>query len=502
MLDFENDRLIEKCDIKEIISKNFLDEIINIIPIFMKKTDFLRTSNQKNVILSKMPFVGGEKIKLYVEHSITKFGLRHIVNNYLSYMKYDKKNEHKVLYHIRHRIHKWIEYSFFPLTLVRVLIWMNSNDDTNEITKVLSNIEFITDYQCRCKFFYPKALKDIFNETFIYFAGCVYGDGSIDSESYISVYDGHPDKEKLKYSKLYLTKLSKKLHKKLGIIGVVRKDKKYNLYYLEIGNKWFVRYFCFIFSISSGRKTNLKLPIILQKNKKVVKYFWRGLFDSDGGVSSTHQAVSISSSCRELLEGFKEYLKNNRVNCKLLSQSNKYGKWFQLYILASEIHDFCKVIGSSHPLKQKIFAEILNKGPSDRVFKGINKSTITQEGTFNLSLIENRHKSTKFVRLPIKPSKELMKLARFVRPKNESSIFVRRSDASYILTNEEVEMISNYIEKIFGVKKVFENLKSRVPYFYSVRLAKFFSTFFNYEKPWKSQTPDEFINEWNKILVI
>jgi hypothetical protein len=300
------------------------------------------------------------------------------------------------------------------------------------------------------------------------------------------------------YSKKFLEKINNKLNEEYGISGSIRKVKNQNLFKLQIGNKWFIRFFSFIFNLPAGKKVNLKEPFILLKFPEYRIYFWRGIFDSDGSTSSDHQYLSISSSQVNLLKSFKNYLIANNILCRLNLQQNKFGKWYSLYIPSSEIKGFCELIGTSHPLKQKILSEILRKGPSVTVFRGINKRTL-KGNCFDFSLMVKRRSLSKHIMLPRKPTKKLMEIARFMRIKNKNVVILVRKDRNKILTDKEVKSLSKKIEKLFGIKSVIWGKNRLLPCFYSSELSKFIRNYFVYEKPWTPENPEKLILEWNDI---
>lgn len=501
-LTIENDPLLvfNNPNIMLVHYKNF--KFFNPISLFCSRNDFAIRKQIKNNFSSRIPFLGGHDLKNYISHNLSIHGLELIFNSYFIYMNYPLKDKHKHFYHFKKRMAVWLKESFFPITLLRVILYLNSkNSFNNEFIKIIISVKYITDYQHRVKFYYPKTIEQALDPKIIYFGGCVFGDGNIHYEASINIADGHPDQDKLIYSKYFLEKLKHNLYKIFNLKSSVGKVKDKNLFLLQITNKWFVRFFKYLFEIDSGKKIKIRLPSILSKRLDLQKFFWRGIFDTDGRASEINQAVTVSSKSKLFLSYFTNYLNKFNINHKLSKERNKLGIWYVIYINSSELKKFCENIGSSHPRKQKLLYNSLKNGAKETIFKGINKNSLLN-GNFNFNLLKlNSYKQrNKIVNLPKKANFTLLKLARFIRPKNSNVLFIRRRDDKFILTNKQMTNLTKKFEKTFMIKRRFENSR-RIPHFYNSLLSRFFSNYFIYEKPWQVEFPEYFIEDWNKIWI-
>jgi len=96
-------------------------------------------------------------------------------------------------------------------------------------------------------------------------------------------------------SKDYLNFLNEGFYEVFGIKGKLFKKKDKNCYVLTFNQKWITLYFLKIIGLSSGKKTNLRIPRPL-RNKVLFKHFLAGLFDTDGYLSETFGIMMYGSN--------------------------------------------------------------------------------------------------------------------------------------------------------------------------------------------------------------
>lgn len=485
---WKNDPITNK---KRKVTNYSRDEFFNIFEVFQKKYDFIK-SKSNNQILQKTPYCGGVNLSNYVLKSIKKHGFKKITDYYLTYLIKEEAYKSKLLYHMKKILNLWIKKSYFPLPFIRVIILLNNEDQKNELKKILFKIEYITDYQMRQKFYYPKSPLEVLDKFLIYLIGIVFGDGAIDKEDFIAIYDGHRNRRKNKESKLFLEKINKSATE-FGLKGSVRKHKRINMYGLQFTNKWFVRYFTFISGLPSGKKENLTVPPFIKKYKEYEKYFWRGLLDTDGSINFKPNSVNISSCCKMFMLEFTNFLRINNIGYRTYKLENKKGIWYQVQILAPEIGKFSELVGSSHPRKQKTLSKILKQRSFTIGCFGLNKNLLTKEGFFDHKLIKSIER--KKIKLPKRPTKDLLYIARFVRPK-AYAIRLYRKDKEVILNNKQLNYLASRVERFFNIKRKTEK-KNFI--FYSYTLSKFFSTFFLYKRRDPHKDTNKLIYKWNSI---
>jgi transcriptional regulator with XRE-family HTH domain len=202
--------------------------------------------------------------------------------------------------------------------------------------------------------------------------------------------DGHKNKSLLKYSKEYLENLSKLIKKLYKTNSSVKKLKNANAYQLGIHCKWFSRYHHFIYDFPLGEKANnLKVPNILnflpQKIKmERLRFFWKGIFDTDGTYHSLKPYISLSSRSKNLIKSFKEFA--SQINIKTSELLPGKNRSYQVNIYVESIFDFIRFIGSIHPRRRQIIKYYILKGPKRKVFKGLNKNLL-YKGYFDLEIL-------------------------------------------------------------------------------------------------------------------
>ena len=88
--------------------------------------------------------------------------------------------------------------------------------------------------------------------------------------------------------------------------GKITKKEDKNCYILTVNNKILILYFLKIIGLSFGKKASLFIPDAL-KNKKLLKYFLAGLFDTDGFKTDTY-GIMMQGSNYDFLKNITELL--------------------------------------------------------------------------------------------------------------------------------------------------------------------------------------------------
>lgn len=183
---------------------------------------------------------------------------------------------------------------------------------------------------------YPDESKELAE-----FIGIMFGDGSMNTynnkgniNSAISIAGNSiNDKE-------YLTKYVSNLIKKLfNITPQVYFKKNQNTMCLSIGSKGLVN-FLQTKGINKGKKLQLKIPDWISSNEEYMKYFIRGITDTDGciAIKKKHRKVSyyptikLCSIDKNLIISIKEYLDKIGITSYILldSKSKSKGKIFKI----------------------------------------------------------------------------------------------------------------------------------------------------------------------------
>ncbi len=195
----------------------------------------------------------------------------------------------------------------------------------------------------------------------------------------------------MKYSKEYLEWLRKIIQNKFGLSSIIRKKKAENTYELIITSKWLGRFYHNMYDIPLGYKYDkLRVPSILfllpkNEQKQKLCLFWRGVFDTDGSVSN-HLEIILGSKSKSLLNNLVIFLQKLNVNCSRVRPAFTKNNYY-ISILRDGYYSFATKIGLSNPRKIRNLIFNLQKGPVNRIFKGVRKESFYY-GYYDLSLIK------------------------------------------------------------------------------------------------------------------
>lgn len=148
--------------------------------------------------------------------------------------------------------------------------------------------------------------------------------------------------------------------------GKLWKKKDKNCFVLEINNKIVYSYFVNIIGLKPRKKINLRVPNLI-KTKKLFKYFFAGLMDTDGFYTNKTFGIMMNGTNEMFLEEIK-HLSNKFHNLKFLNPvlsecrlNDKTFKRVQMNLSRYSVSGFWKII----PLKnEKWVRPDLNRGSS------------------------------------------------------------------------------------------------------------------------------------------
>src|SRR3989339_1705505 len=169
----------------------------------------------------------------------------------------------------------------------------------------LSKVEFSRN-DIRLNINTPKSL----NDELAYFIGIHIGDGCLGnykSSKYCMEYSGHLIDEKDFYSREFKELFKKLFNKDIKIKEVIRE--KRNCIKLSCKSKAIFTFINKVIAINEGPKKDIVIPMVI-KNSKYMKYFLKGLADSDFCLSfksknnspNNNPSISISSYSTELVK--------------------------------------------------------------------------------------------------------------------------------------------------------------------------------------------------------
>jgi len=106
--------------------------------------------------------------------------------------------------------------------------------------------------------------------------------------------------------------------------------------------------------IPSGAKNNLKIPNYIKKNKIYLKFFLRGLFDTDGCVTLQrygkyeYTLVKICTKCKSFAEEIKKSLNFLGIPSFITIKRNWNKEYYDIVIRHNNAKKFFEIIGSSN----------------------------------------------------------------------------------------------------------------------------------------------------------
>ncbi len=351
--------------------------------------------------------------------------------------------------------------------------------------------------------------QNIFNPEFAYFMGTFAGNGSFyfsGRSTRFELCDGIAVEEDLKFSKEFLISVKRILEEKLK--GQIKEPKrKGNQYILKFRSKKLSEVMQKEFSIFPGHKTyTIDIPKIYLNHPLIEKEFWLGVMDTDGMVARNSRKISLWSASNNLINSFKKFLSKNNL---IFSEKERFmngKKYFGVEVKSPFFKKYTEILGFKHPRKNLWLKRHL-KNRSYLNYDLVINNFITKEGNFdfekifntsNIYIIEgkellknygikrrgnmnvpflvllkslkpkigmedfykivSRHKwkmskgSTEYVKLPIKPNKNFLRYAKFVRL---TSGGIRLSRNYIKAFNENVDEVTEFFIQTFDIHPKF-----------------------------------------------
>ncbi len=452
MLHYQNDSwLLDRETANDLITAGrnnflFLDQekkILNLFSAFVKRSDFVGTG--KIQPLQRTVYV---KVSQNVANILqSRYTFKEILKLLESYT--GKRTNCQVSH--------WFETRIFPLVLLRI-----GGKNQDEFSRWVSEIIYITDYLNKAKFYSPKTKLELSSKKLIYLVGCSVGDGHIDKKGKRwTLVDGSSDQNRLKLSGEFVSNLTTILNDYVRASHINKMDTKYEL---DVNNKPFCRFLNFFFGLPYGSKKNctLQVPLVLKFNDyKLEKYFWRGLFDTDG---SALGLIDFCSSDKNLSKQCHDYLEQIGVSSKETIRGG-------VSIGISEFKKFC-AIGFAHPRKQIEFLSSLQIGPS---FKSVRIKE-NQKVNYQLSKIQ-----------------ELLRV-------DETGYRIRINSVALKKKGLEISEVQQIVKNLFGYE--FRKAANDMYYFKSKKVYEYLRSIFIYEPAWEAITEEDeyqLLCSWNDV---
>jgi hypothetical protein len=456
MLTYKNDPLLlEGETANDLIESGktdtiFLDKsigILNLFSAFVKKSDFIKKDKRVQPLQTTVYVKVSKKLIDILQSKYSTKEIKNILESYTCRRSSVNSN-----------INKWFEKRRIPIILLRAI-----SKNNQDLLKFFNEIEYITDFLNKSRFYPPKTLDSLLTSKNVYLVGCSLGDGHINKKcKRWTLVEGTPHKEKMTYSRLFVERLGRLLKTLVDTYEIREYETKFAL---RINNKIFCRFLNFFFGLPIGKKKEcvLRKPLILSLvEKDLEKYFWRGCFDTDGSINK-QGALDFCSIDNNIKKECSLYLKKINIKPKM----NKICVIIGMPELKKYSH-----IGLSHPRKQEELLTILKRGPE---YLGIRIKE-------NVNNIDPR----------------LLSIYRILRVDKNYRIRIHYRN----LCKEKISRddIKNIIKELFGYD--LKTTTKGLMYFKSKRIYDYLNNFFIFEPFWKpinSKEEIQLLNEWNCI---
>jgi hypothetical protein len=457
MLNYKNDSLLlNKETVNDLIRKKndhliFLDEnklFLNLYSALVKKTDFTDVNKivqplQKTIYVK----VNDNLAKIILSKCKNKKECKKLIEAYTG----KRSNCDKAII-------RWHQNKVYPLILLRIL-----SRNEKELIKFIQEVQYFTDFLNKSRFYCPKTLKHLLNPKLIYFVGCSAGDGHIDKKGkrWVLV-DGSSNQKRLVLSGEFVSSLKSLMEMFVGTTYINKYETKYEL---GTNNKPFCRFLNFFFGLPYGakKKTTLQSPLVLKYSKNDLnKYFWRGLFDTDGSAVSNY-SVGFGSIDKKLLRECEEYLKSIRI----ISTKTRTSVNISMPDLKKWAY-----IGFAHPRKQIEFISTLQNGAT---FKSVK----IKEG---------------------KEMDERLKIINKVIRTDFEGYRIRVNSVALKKERIDLKFVQQTMKALFGYE--FKKASNNLYYFKSKKVYEYLRSLFIYEPAWKAISEEEenqLLHDWNDV---
>ncbi len=348
-------------NVNSLINTNFpytlQGSTLNLYTVLVKSIDFNRSLN--SMVYCKIPT---KRLCKNLDNELIK-------NNFIGLRKevarYCLRKKLKI-----ECMRKWEKDNIWPFFVLRAISLTHKND-LKVLSTLIRDVEYFTDVHNRNRFYPAREIEGILNEKSAYLAGCVLGDGGFSLSNFWVIVDGSKEEERIIDSIAFLDKIKRLIEELFGlrINKLTRRDNRIELI---INNLVFSRFINFYFGAPYGKKKDKiekpKIFLISKKASLLYKYFWRGLFDTDGYCQLEGKQISLSSGTKKLLDECKKDLGDIGVSANV--KFGTQGSYF-LNVYSDDYKKFSYEIGFSHPRKQKALIRNLKIGAGVNEYKDV-----------------------------------------------------------------------------------------------------------------------------------
>jgi hypothetical protein len=108
----------------------------------------------------------------------------------------------------------------------------------------------------------------------------------------------------------------------------VKKDSRYDMWSIDVGNKIIGRFLCRIIGLQSGKKSStVRQPLIIERaDLRFQRAFWTGFLTFDGATNISG-TIELLSRSRYIIRSFEKFLKKEGLTVRTHTDSDKNGYW-------------------------------------------------------------------------------------------------------------------------------------------------------------------------------
>ncbi|HUP16128.1 MAG TPA: LAGLIDADG family homing endonuclease [Acidimicrobiia bacterium] len=287
----------------------------------------------------------------------------------------------------------------------------------------------------------PVQLPEKWTEDFAHYLGWLIGDGSLTSETAVTVYGSKEEQQTVMFQHLdLLTQING---------GIAPKPTKMGngTYQLRLARLSFMR-FLEALGVSTGLAGDKKVPwSIFEAPKQIVAAFLKGLYDADGCVryGDTTRYVGLGSKSVELLQGVQQ----------LLDTFGIHGSIYNLRASSKSVFTYTTKNGEQREYRGGAFSDLRIMGSDlERFWKSIgfwlsNKNDILEQVLFETTRYATRH----WVKLRARTEDGWETTYNLTEPKNHSYLalgIIVSNCAEYVfLDNTACNLASINLVKFF-----------------------------------------------------
>jgi len=346
--------LIPTVGLSAVVTSDFT--FTNLYGMLVRKIDFVRLRSNER-ILARFPF-------LVLNEPLAAVLRENLLNLSMQVRDYFYRSVDKTILQWQTVIQRYLRKGTVPLPIIRCLFELVPT--TSSLFHASPLLPFTS---ARGESF---TFPTILSKKLAYLCGVCHGDGNL-RDYWLIIADE---------TQAHIAFLSSLLAELFGRPGKLLKAG--GAWLVKLNLLWAVRLFNFLTgqAIDEPKYATLREPPLFRAlGGSFRSLYWRGAFDADG--SFKNQIVFCSMS-KAYSKDFQFYLAKNAITSHFFRKS---GGGYQVNVLAKDKMRFAKLIGSSHPKKRIDFLVLLQKTLQNLQFVGFNSNRLTIDGFFDFKYL-------------------------------------------------------------------------------------------------------------------